>query len=388
MFTDQDGLNADLLDRLTVADDHPRDGNQHGVVRRQVGLLQQPEFTIKTIETGRNYGRYQIEPLEPGYGTTIGNSLRRILLRSLPGCAISRIRIDNVWHEFATIPNVREDVTEVVLNLKSIRLRRMIEMHGDVRAHLYARGEGTGERIVTAADVEWPAEVELINDEQQIATLDGPDAVLDMDLWISRDRGYRPAEAQETYALGEIPIDAIFTPIQRVNFVIEHTRVGQNVDYDRLILEILTDGTIEPDDALSQSAQILMDHARVFAEFTKPELEVSAGSFISEEVQNKPLADLGLSPRVLNALRSKQIDKVGQVLTMDPDQLLSIRNFGPRSLTELREKLGEFGYLPEAEVGVSFSFDGVVDDDEPEVLDAAEAIASLGGLDADEDNQG
>lgn len=386
IFTDQDRMTADLSDQLTVADDHAQDGEQNGVVRRQVRLLQQPEFTIKTIETGRNYGRYQIEPLEPGYGTTLGNSLRRILLRSLPGCAISRIRIDNVWHEFATIPNVREDVTEVVLNLKSIRLRRVIDLHGDVRAHLYARGEGTGERIVTAADVEWPAEVELINDDQEIATLDGPDAVLDMDLWISRDRGYRPAEAQETYALGEIPIDAIFTPIQRVNFVIEHTRVGQNVDYDRLILEILTDGTIEPDDALSQSAQILMDHARVFAEFTKPEPEMSANSFISEEVQNMPLADLGLSPRVLNALRSKQIDKVGQVLTMDPDQLLSIRNFGPRSLTELREKLGEYGYLPEAEVGVSFSLDGMVDD-EPETVDAAEAIATLGGLVATEDNE-
>lgn len=345
-------------------------------------MLQQPDFTIKTIEAGRNYGRYQIEPLEPGYGTTLGNSLRRILLRSLEGCAISRIRIDNVWHEFATIPNVREDVTEVVLNLKSIRLRRVTELHGDVRAHLYARGEGDGERIVTAGDVEWPVEVDLVNPDQIIATLDGADAVLDMDLWISRNRGYQPAEAQEIVALGEIPIDAIFTPIQRVNFVIEHTRVGQNVDYDRLILEILTDGTIEPDDALSQSAQILMAHARVFAEFTRPEPEISANSFISEEVQNKQLADLGLSPRVLNALRSKQIDKVGQILTMDPDQLLSIRNFGPRSLTELREKLGEYGYLPEAEVGVlAVDVNGLEDDSNE--LEVAEAIVSTGGVDSD-----
>jgi DNA-directed RNA polymerase subunit alpha len=169
--------------------------------------------------------------------------------------------------------------------------------------------------------------------------------------------------------------------IERVNFVIEHTRVGQNVDYDRLILEILTDGTIEPDDALSQSAQILMAHARVFAEFTRPEPEIAAGSFISEEVQNKPLADLGLSPRVLNALRSKQIDKVGQVLTMDPDQLLSIRNFGPRSLTELREKLGEFGYLPEADLTAAASVNGV--DGESDGLEVAEAIASLGAAEPD-----
>jgi DNA-directed RNA polymerase subunit alpha len=336
-------------------------------------LLQQPEFTIKTAETGRNYGRYQVEPLEPGYGTTLGNALRRILLRSLEGCAISRIRIDNVWHEFATIPGVREDVTEIVLNLKAVRLRRVTELHGDVRAHLYARGDGDGERVVTAGDVEWPVEVDLVNPDQPIATLSSADAVIDMDLWISRDRGYKPAEVQETIALGEIPIDAIYTPIVRVNYVIEQTRVGSDVDYDRLMLEILTDGTIDPDDALSQAAQILMDHARVFAEFTHPEPEIAANSFISEEVQNKPLADLGLSPRVLNALRSKQIDKVGQVLTMDPDQLLSIRNFGPRSLTELREKLAEFGYLPEA------SADEIAAGGDDEDVNFAEAIGEVAG---------
>ncbi len=342
-------------------------------------MLQQPEFTISTIETGRNYGRYQVEPLEPGYGTTLGNALRRILLRSLEGCAVSRIRIDNVWHEFATIPGVREDVTEIVLNLKGIRLRRLQDLHGDVRAHLYRRGEGEGEQLITAGDVEWPVELELVNPDHPIATLDGADAVLDMDLWVSRDRGYRPAESQETLALGEIPIDAIYTPIQRVNYVIEPTRVGQNVEYDRLILEILTDGTIEPDEALSQAAAILMDHARVFAEFTRPVQEAAASSFIPEEVQVKPLAELGLSPRVLNALRSKQIDKVGQVLTMDPDQLLSIRNFGPRSLTELREKLAEFGYLPDADVVIS-DHEGDEEEEDAESLEVAEAIASLGGL--------
>lgn len=343
-------------------------------------MLQQPEFKITTVETGRNYGRYQVEPLEPGYGTTLGNALRRILLRSLEGCAISRIRIDNVWHEFASVPNVREDVTEIVLNLKGIRLRRVTELHGDVRAHLYARGEGTGEHIVTAGDVEWPSEVEIVNPEQPIATLEGADSVLDVDLWISRDRGYRSAETQDTYALGEIPIDAIYTPIERVNFVIEHTTVGGSVDYDRLILEILSDGTIEPDDALSRSAQILMDHAKVFAEFTRPEPEAVANSFISEEVQNRPLAELGLSPRVLNALRSKQIDKVGQVLTMDPDQLLSIRNFGPRSLTELREKLAEYGYLPEADLALisQDAGEGELADDEDRT--AVEMITSMGSV--------
>lgn len=332
-------------------------------------MLQTPQFTIEKVDEGRNYGRFQVEPLDPGYGTTMGNALRRILLRSLEGCAVSRIRVDNVWHEFATIPGVREDVTEIVLNLKSVRLRQITELHGDVRAHLYARMDEDGERVITADDIEWPVEVELVNPDLPIATLTGKDAVIDMDLWITRGQGYRQAEVQETVALGEIPIDSIFTPIERVNYVIEQTRVGSDVDHDRLILEILTDGTVEPEDALSHAAQILMAHARVFAEFTEPVALESAENMIPEEVQNKPLADLGLSPRVLNALRSKQIDKVGQVLTMDPDQLLSIRNFGPRSMGELREKMAEFGYLPEGSVE---SLAGETNSDED--VDFADAV--------------
>lgn len=334
-------------------------------------MLQTPQFTIEKIEDGRNYGRFQIEPLEPGYGTTMGNALRRIMLRSLEGCAVSRIRVENVWHEFATIPGVREDVTEIVLNLKSVRLRQITELHGDVRAHLYARMDEEGERVITADDIEWPVEVELVNPDLPIATLTGKDAVIDMDLWITRGQGYRQAEVQETVALGEIPIDSIFTPIERVNYVIQQTRVGSDVDHDRLILEILTDGTIEPEDALSNAAQILMAHARVFAEFTEPAPLESAENMIPEEVQNKPLADLGLSPRVLNALRSKQIDKVGQVLTMDPDQLLSIRNFGPRSMGELREKMAEFGYLPEGSVE-TLAGDTANDED----VDFADAVSA------------
>jgi DNA-directed RNA polymerase subunit alpha len=213
-----------------------------------------------------------------------------------------------------------------------------------------------------------------------------------MDIWVSRDRGYRPAEAQEIHQLGEIPIDAIFTPIQKVNFVVEHTRVGPMTDFDRLILEILTDGTIEPDDALAQAAQILVDHGRIFADFNRKDKEFGPdGTILSEEVQNKPLVELGLSPRVLNALRSRQIERVGQVLTMDPDQLLSIRNFGPRSLTELREKLAEFGYLPESDVslfGGEGAYLGGLDGgyeteaaDDVDTMEVAEAIASLRGDD-------
>jgi DNA-directed RNA polymerase subunit alpha len=318
-------------------------------------LLERPQFHIEVVETGLNYGRYKAEPMEPGYGTTLGNALRRILLRSLEGVAVSRVRLDNVWHEFSTIPHVREDVTEIVLNLKRIRLKRMMDLNGEARAHLYVRGDDTNERQVTAGDVVWPAEVDVINPEQVIATIDSPDGVIDMDIWVTQDRGYKPAELQETFSIGEIPIDAIYTPIERVNFVVEHTRVGPMTDYDRLIIELLTDGTIEPDDALADAARILMTQAQVFAAFNQPDPAhaAAAGIAIPEEVQSKPLAELGLSPRVLNALRSRQIERVGQVLTIDPEQLLSIRNFGPRSLTELREKLAEYGYIPEGELGVS-----------------------------------
>ncbi len=340
--------------------------------------MERPGFTIETVEEGLNYGRYRVEPLEPGYGTTLGNSLRRILLRSLEGVAIPRIRIEGVWHEFATIDHVREDVTEIVLNLKKVRLRRAMELNGYARGHLYVKGDSSGERVVTAGDVAWPTEVDIINPDQPIATLTSPDAVLDMDIWINRGRGYRAAETQETFALGEVPIDAIYTPVQKVNYVVEHTRVGQMTDFDSLILEILTDGTVEPDDALAEAAQILVDHARVFAEFNTqgPEGAEGAGSQLPDEVMFKPLAELGLSPRVLNALRSRGIDKVGQVLTMEKEQLMSIRNFGPSSFTELKETLEQHGYMTDdaAEAG-----EGGESED-----DLAEAILAIGGDDADQ----
>jgi DNA-directed RNA polymerase subunit alpha len=340
-------------------------------------LLERPGFTIEVVKEGENYGRYRVEPLEPGYGTTMGNALRRILLRSLEGVAISRVRIDGVWHEFSTVKDVREDVTELVLNLKKVRLRRVMEINGDVRAHLYVRGDSSGDKIVTAGDVAWPTEVDVINPDLPIATLTSPDAVLDVDLWVNRGRGYREAEAQETFSLGEIPIDAIYTPIQKVNYVVENTRVGQQTDYDSLILEILTDGTIEPNDALAEAAQILVEHARVFAEFNRAPAapDTDKGSSIPEEVQNTRLTDLGLSPRVTNALRSRGIETVGHVLSIDADTLMSIRNFGPRSLNELRDKLVEYGYWPaDAQIGGA---DVVMESDDDDIDDMAAALRAL-----------
>jgi DNA-directed RNA polymerase subunit alpha len=309
-----------------------------------MSVLDIAQTKVEREVTGLNYGRFTIEPLESGYGTTIGNALRRILLRSLPGVAISRVRISEVWHEFSSLPNVKEDVTELVLNLKRIHLREVTELRGELRARLYVHGE----REVTAADIQWPAEVECVNPDQHIATLDSADATLEMDIVIERGRGYRPAEAQESITIGEIPLDAIFTPITKVNYVTEHTRVGHLTDYDKLTLEIVTNGTIDASDALSQAAQILVEYGQVIAGFNR-DLTVApgvTGPYISPEADAKPLADLGLSPRVVNALRSRGIERVGQVLQMERDDLLAIRNFGPRSFNELWDKLKEHDFLP------------------------------------------
>lgn len=308
------------------------------------------------------YGRFVIEPLDPGYGTTLGNALRRILLRSLPGAAITRVRIAGVWHEFSTIEGVREDVTEIVLNLKGIRLRAITEFR-EARATLFAQGEG----IVRAGDIDWPAEVEVVNPEHVIATLDNDEARLEMDLWIGRGRGYLPAEAQEIRSIGEIPIDAIFTPILKVNYVVEHTRVGGATDYDRLILEIVTDGSVEPSKALVEAARILVQHAQWIADFESRTVEEIPEEWSATPVDDgRLLSELGLSQRVLNALRARGIEKVSQVLAMRPDQLLGIRNFGPRALQELREKLQEAGY----QEGAVFS--GVLPEMSQSIVDGQE----------------
>ncbi|HET7037858.1 MAG TPA: DNA-directed RNA polymerase subunit alpha [Thermomicrobiaceae bacterium] len=321
-------------------------------------MLEIAQPRVQQTHTGENYGRFEIEPLEPGYGITLGNALRRILLRSLTGAAIVRVRITDVWHEFSTIEGVREDVTEIVLNLKQIRLQTQLDSFREARASLYARGEGP----VRAGDIDWPAEVEVVNPDQIVATLDNERARLEMDLVVMRGRGYQPAEAQEIFSIGEIPVDAIFTPIEKVNYVVEHTRVGQMTDFDRLILEIVTDGTVDPGEALSTAAQILVDHGRLIADFNRQPAEATEeAARPMTEADNKPLSELGLSPRVLNALRSRHIERVGQVLDMDPDQLLSIRNFGPRSLQELKDKLAEHGYTLEVPTGLGV--EGLEDND-------------------------
>jgi len=327
-------------------------------------LQELAQFKVDLTTSGHNYGRFTIEPLEPGYGITMGNSLRRILLRSLPGAAIVRARIADVWHEFSTIEGVREDVTEIVLNLKRVRIRSIGPLH-ETRAHLFHEGKG----VVTAGDIDWPSDIEVVNPELVIASVDADNATIEMDLVVAAGRGYLPAEAQDSFAIGEIPLDALFTPIEKVNYVVEHTRVGQMTDFDRLIIEIQTDGTIEPEDALSQAANILVEYAQKIAGFNRADsAAVEEAARPPSEADSRALADLGLSPRVLNALRSRQIERVGQVMTMERDQLLSIRNFGPRSLRELADALNGHGY----EIPAALSGAGGTDGDD---TDAGESEA-------------
>lgn len=320
------------------------------------------EMALPKVEctlTGQNYGRFVIEPLEPGYGTTLGNALRRILLSSLPGSAITSVRIDGVWHEFSTIPGVKEDVTEIVLNIKKIRLRSATDRQ--LRGMLQVAEPG----VVTAGAVQWPVEVECITPDQPICTIDQGGQMVTMDFAIKRDRGYAPAETQTELSIGEIPIDAIFTPIPRVNFVVEHTRRGDRTDFDRLIIEVFSDGTVEPSTAIADAAQILVQHASLIANFNRqpgPETRQAAGGvYVTPEAEAKALADLNLQPRVLNALHGRKITRVGQVLAMDEKDLLAIRNFGQKSLDELREKLVQHGFLPEA--ALTQAADGGSDDE-------------------------
>lgn len=300
----------------------------------------------------RNYGRFIIRPLESGYGVTLGNALRRVLLSSLPGAAVTSVRISDVLHEFSEIPGVREDVTQFILQVKQLRLKLLNNVE-TARLRLEVRGEGT----VTAADLIVPPEVEVVNKDLYLFTVDQPDAHLEIELNVQAGRGYSPAEERGRLPIGELPVDAIFSPIRRVSYQVERERVGQMTNYDRLIMEIWTDGTMRPEEALSQAAQILINHLRQIAGVSEETLiapvQVEQPAAKSE-VYNIPIEQLDLSVRVFNSLKRTGITTVGEVLDMlakGPDAVLAIRNFGEKSLNELKEKLREKGYLVPGETG-------------------------------------
>jgi DNA-directed RNA polymerase subunit alpha len=299
---------------------------------------------IKNTKTQGNYASYDIEPLEAGYGMTLGNALRRVLLSSLPGAAVTSIRIEGVQHEFQDIPNVMEDVTDIVLNVKKLRLRSFSDHPVSMRL------EVSGERVVTATDIMAPSTVEIVNPDLYIATLDNENARLEMELVVETGKGYVPADSKEDQPIGVVPIDAIYTPVQKVNYTVEHTRVGQMTNYDKIILEIWTDGTIPPDEALRQSADILVRHftqlANYRATLTEPEKPPLSSIPIPPKIYDTPIEELDLSVRAYNCLKRSNITKVGQVLSMNEEDLLGVRNFGEKSLQELRERLLARNFLP------------------------------------------
>ncbi len=304
---------------------------------------------IEREAEARNYGKFIIGPLERGYGVTLGNTLRRVLLSSLEGAAVTSMRIGDVLHEFSDIPGVREDVLQVMLQVKQIRLK--LNGVDSTRMHLEVRGEGT----VTAADIVAPPEVEIVNPDLYLFTVDSPKAKLDIEFTVERGRGYLPANEHGRMPIGELPVDAIFSPVKRVNWEVASARVGQSTNYDKLALEIWTDGTVSPERALSISAKILIDHLRLIAGINEEilavvsEREPGAGR-IPSELAETPVEALDLSVRVFNSLKRTGITTVGDVLELlakGDAAVMSIRNFGEKSLEELRQKLREKGFLKE-----------------------------------------
>lgn len=315
-------------------------------------MLTPPVFPkVESDALTRDYGRFIIGAMEHGYGITLGNALRRVLLSSLPGAAITSMRITDVHHEFSDIPNVKEDVTQLMLNVKQIRLRMKGE--STQRMRLEVRGEG----VVTAGDIIPPPEIEIINPELYLFTTDSAKARLDVEFQVEPGRGYSPAEQRSKLPIGELPVDAIYSPVKRVNFEVEAARVGQMTNYDRLNIEIWTDGTIRPQDALSQAAAVLVQHLRLIAgvsldDFLPAETEDTRG--IPSEVSDKPIEDLELSVRVYNSLKRTGISTIGDLLDMmekNGGNLMSLRNFGEKSMTELKEKLRGRGLLPPEQNG-------------------------------------
>lgn len=300
---------------------------------------------IETEASSRSFGRFIIGPLESGYGITLGNALRRVLLSSLTGAAVTSIRVSGVHHEFSDIPYGREDMTALILNVKQLRLK----MHQNESARL--RVEIKGEGVVTAGDFEVPPHVEIVNPDLYLLTVDSPDAELDIELVAQVGRGYSPAEERGKLPIGEIPVDAIFSPIRRANFVVERARIGQATDYDRLRLEITTDGTLSPHDALSEASKILVQHFSLVAggatEVEAPAEPEEQGG-IPSKVYEMPIEDLELTVRAYNCLKRAGITQVGEILEKlkkGQDEILAIRNFGQKSLDELIERLEEKGYL-------------------------------------------
>jgi len=314
------------------------------------------------VETKDNYGRFVAEPLEKGFGVTLGNAMRRVLLSQLEGAAVTRVKIDGIQHEFSTIPYVKEDAIEFLLNLKALRLKPLSGQPG--KLILDVEGEGQ----IKASDIKPSADFEIANPALYLATLDSPKAKLYAELDIELARGFREAEATDNMAVGVIPVDAIFSPIRKVNFTIEPIYVGQEASRERLLLEIWTDGTVSPAEAVSRAAEMLTEQLSPFANYSrlsKVTGEKEAGHpAISDELYNMPVEQLNLSVRTMNCLRRGGIATVGELVTKEEKDLMALRNFGAKSKQEIKERL--------AELGLSLASSSSGDDSEEEFEDEEE----------------
>lgn len=299
---------------------------------------------IEVEASSQNYGRFVISPLESGYGITLGNALRRVLLSSLPGAAVTSLRISGIHHEFSPIPHVREDTQRLILNVKQIRIKSRTEEPVRLRV------EVTSEGPITAGDLIAPPEVEIVNPDLYLLTADSDDVDLDLEMVVNSGRGYSPAEDRQRLPLGEIPVDAIYSPVRKAAYRVERTRIGQQTDYDKLNLEVWTDGTLTPDDAVRRSANLLVQHLQLLAgeEIAAPEKKEEVEQGIPARVYDAPIEELELTVRAYNCLKRAGITKVGEILKRmekGEEEMLAIRNFGKKSLDELVEKLRDKNYL-------------------------------------------
>ncbi len=321
---------------------------------------------IEPVEEAGTYGKYEAGPLQAGYGVTIGNALRRVLLSSLEGAAVTSIQIRDVYQEFSTIPGVKEDVTQIVLNVKKLRLKSYAAH--PVALRLLKSGAGP----VTAADIAESADIEIVNPDVVLMTIDADDVTVEMDLTVERGIGYLGTERSEQLPIGVIAVDAIFTPVRKVNYRVESMRVGQMTNYDKLTLEVETDGTISPQDALSKAAGILIREFQPFATIgVAPVVEPAAtgAPALPPNMLDMPIEELDLPMRAYNSLKRNNIVKVGQLLQLKDDDLLRMRNFGKKSLDEMKERLRMRGFiLPDDEsVDGSDVDEAVVDEETAEV---------------------
>lgn len=308
--------------------------------------FEKPNIEIAEISEDKKYGRFVVEPLERGYGTTLGNSLRRIMLSSLPGAAISQVKIDGVLHEFSSIPGVKEDVTEIIMNLKNLSIKNTSETNEAKSAFIEFSGEG----VVTGADIQADPDIEIVNKDQRIATLSGgADCKLYMELIITKGRGYVSADKNknEELPIGVIAIDSIYTPIERVNISVENTRVGQVTDFDKLTLDVYTNGTLAPDEAVSLAAKVLSEHLNLFIDLSEnaktAEVMVEKEDNEKEKVLEMNIDELELSVRSYNCLKRAGINTVQELTNRTSEDMMKVRNLGRKSLEEVLGKLKELG---------------------------------------------